>query len=286
MLFHCKYILKQSVVLGIGLGLLSCGLPKPRPNIYHIESDGAVVALILGEGMARSFAHAGVIKALEEEKIPFHLIVGSGMGALVAALYANKKSANDLEWHMMSFQKSTYLNFQILDFLKKRIVVDRLEALPFPILTVATDLKTGKIHYFEKGSIAQAVQSSMAIPGFFKPIRYNQMALVSSEINHGIPVDIAKSRGADLMIAVDLMQGIERYHFRDKEDITLQSYKITSMAHSARQLKLADMVIRPQVSNIDFLDFSKKRQAFLAGYQAAHAVIPQLREILDIKEEE
>ena len=97
--------------LALSLFLTACSIPKPKPDIYGIESGVPIVALVLGEGIARSYAHVGVIKAFEEEGIPIHLVVGSGMGGLMGALYANKKSANDLEWHAMSFKKETYMSF-------------------------------------------------------------------------------------------------------------------------------------------------------------------------------
>jgi len=274
-------------MLSIGLILLTaCSVPKPRPNIYDLNPDTSIIALVLGEGMARSFAHVGVLKALEEESIPIHLIVGSGMGAFMASLYANKKSANDMEWHAMALKRTTYLRFQFENFLKTRLIHSKLEKLPIPTLLIATDLKTGERVILEEGAIIPAIEGCVAIPGFSRPQRYQDKALVSSEISHGIPVDIAQSRGADLIIAVDLTQGIERYGFRDTDDITLQSYKITSKAHSERQLKQAHIVIRPDMSGIDFLDFSQKRKAMLAGYEAAEKVMPELKKILQLQEDE
>ena len=76
------------LVLILSLNFVACSIPKPRPDIYGIESGTAIVALVLGEGIARSYAHVGVIKALEEEKIPIHMVVGSGMGGLMGAMTA------------------------------------------------------------------------------------------------------------------------------------------------------------------------------------------------------
>lgn len=264
--------------------LTACSVPKPRPDIYGIESGTAIVALVLGEGIARSYAHVGVIKALEEEGIPIHLIVGSGMGGLMGALYANKKSANDLEWHAMNFKKEMYLDFNIERFLSQRLVHSTLESLPVRLLLAATDLKTGSPYLFDKGPISTAVQATLVIPGVFAPVAYDNKLLVSGEISQGLPVDIAKQRGADLIIAVDLTQGIDSYTFKRDRDITIQSYKITSASLTKKQLESAHVVIRPEVSKIDFLDFSRKREAMLAGYDAAKKAIPELKDILQLHE--
>jgi len=266
--------------------LAGCSVPRPNPNIYSIDPDSSIIALVLGEGIARSYAHVGVIKALEEEEIPLHLVVGSGTGALMAALYANKKSANDLEWHAMNFKKETYMNFKIDRFLTQRLVHSKIEDGPIPLVIVTTDLKTGTPFLIDKGPISKAVQASLVIPGFFEPISYGDKTLVSGEISNGLPVDVAIHRGADLIIAVDLMQGIESYAFRREKDITLQSYKITSSALTKKQLTQAHLVIQPEVSKIDFFDFSRKREAMLAGYDATKKMIPEIRKILNLQEKD
>ncbi|MBI2645920.1 MAG: hypothetical protein HYW85_02655 [Deltaproteobacteria bacterium] len=274
------------LVLILSLSFVACSIPKPRPDIYGIESGTALVALVLGEGIARSYAHVGVIKALEEEKIPIHMVVGSGMGGLMGALYANKKSANDLEWHAMNFKKDMYLDFKIQGFLNQRLVHSKLESLPVRLFLATTDLKTGSPTLLDKGPIIPAVQASLVIPGIVGPISIENKLLVSGEISQGLPVDIAKQRGADLIIAVDLTQGIDSYTFKRDRDITIQSYKISSASLTKKQLESAHVIIRPEVSKIDFLDFSRKREAMLAGYEAAKKVIPELKEILQLQEED
>lgn len=279
------------------LSLAACSLAKPKPEIYSTEVNGPLTALVLGEGMARSYAHIGVIKAFEEEEIPIHMLVTSGMGSLMGALYANRKSANDLEWHGLSFKRDDYLDFSLFQehtpisgerierFLSKRLAQPKMEKLRLPFYVAATDLKTGQPYLFDQGPIIKAVQAGMAIPGIFEPTPYDDKLLVSGEISGGIPVDIALQKGADVVIAVDLIQGIESYHFKKPRDVTIQSYKITSAALSQNQLKQAHLIIRPKISHISFLDFSRRREAMLAGYHAAQESMPQLKELLDLEED-
>lgn len=279
-------LLSYKLLLSLILFALGCSVPKPRPEILSLDPNSSVIAIVMGEGLSRSFAHIGVMKALEEEEIPVHLIIGSGTGALMAALYANKKSANDMEWHAMQLKKSAYLDFKIDSFLNQRLTHADIQNLPIPLTLVTTDLKTGKQIILDQGSISKAVQGAMIIPGLSNPIEYNGNLLVSGEIATGIPVDVAIQKGADLIIAIDLMEGIENYAFRKKEDIAIQTYKISSGALSKKQLEQAHIVIRPAVSNIDFLDFSRKREALLFGYEAMRKEIPELKKILNIQEEE
>ncbi len=283
-------------ILSIVFFVTSCSVPKPKATI--IDVDGAIVAVVFGEGIARSFADVGVMKALEEAKIPVHLVIGTGMGSLMGALYANKRRANDMEWHAMAFTKNDYLDNGILGtygfisgsrverFLKSRLIHSEIEKLPIPFISVTTNLKNGELMLLEKGPIIKAVQAGMAIPGLFNAIDDGEKLLVSGEVRGGIPVDIAVQKGADLIIAVDLTQNIEQYRFSKARDLTLQSFKISSASLSQEQLKKAHIVIRPKVSHIDVLDFLRKREALLAGYEATQAVIPELREMLNLEEEE
>lgn len=285
-----------SLILLLLTQVTACSIPKPRPTILDV--DKAIIALVLGEGIARSFAAVGVIKALDEVQIPIHLVIGSGLGSLIGALYANKQSANDLEWHAMAFKKDDYFDEGFLgtsglisgkrmhQFLKSRLVHTEIENLPIPFISVTTNLKTGTPYLFERGSISKAVQAGIAIPGLFAAVEHSDMLLVSGEISGGIPVDVAVQKGADLIIAVDLTQGIEHYRFSKARDIAIQTYKISSSALSQEQLKRAHVVIRPDISHIDVLDFSRKREIMLAGYQATQDVLPKLKEILNLEEED
>ncbi|MEK7791270.1 MAG: patatin-like phospholipase family protein [Deltaproteobacteria bacterium] len=289
--------MKKFLLLGF-IFISACSFPKLKPEIYSTNINGPLTALVLGEGLARSYAHIGVIKALAEAEIPFHMLVTSGTGSLIGALYANRKSANDLEWHGLSFKRDDYLDFSLFQehkpisgekiekFLSKRLAQPKIEKLPLPFYVTATDLKTGQFYLFEKGSIVKAVQAGMAIPGIFEPIAYDDKLLVSGEISQGIPVDVALQKGADFVIAVDLIQGIESYHFKKPREVTIQSYKITSAILSQNQLKQAHLIIRPEISHISFLDFSRRREVMLAGYTATKNAIPELRDLLDLKEED
>ena len=100
------------------------------------------------------------------------MVVGSGMAGLMGALYANKKSANDLEWHAMNFKKEMYMNSKIQGFLSQRLVHSRLESLPVRLFLSTTDLKTGSPTLLDKGSLIAAVQASLVIPGVFGPIHF------------------------------------------------------------------------------------------------------------------
>ena len=99
------------------LALASTGCrtaPTPAPAPPPVEAPRAKVALVLGGGAARGFAHVGVIRALEQEKIPIDLIVGTSVGSLIGAIYASDLNSFDLEWTAFSLQKDDLLDYGVL----------------------------------------------------------------------------------------------------------------------------------------------------------------------------
>src|SRR4030066_415344 len=87
------------------------------------------VALVLGGGAARGFAHVGVIRALEQEKIPIDLIVGTSVGSLIGALYAHELNSFELEWTAFSLEKDDLLDYTFISAGMGPIKGERLEAV-------------------------------------------------------------------------------------------------------------------------------------------------------------
>src|SRR5690242_13094317 len=143
------------------------------------------VALVLGGGAARGFAHIGVIRVLEQERIPIDVVVGTSVGSLIAALYASDRDSFGLEWTAFQLQKDDLFDFGMMNavlgmgyargekleaFVKERVKQANIEDLKVPFAAVATDLNWGQRVVLDKGSVARAVRASSAIPGVFEPV--------------------------------------------------------------------------------------------------------------------
>ncbi|HEX9401497.1 MAG TPA: patatin-like phospholipase family protein [Anaeromyxobacter sp.] len=277
--------------------LPTAALP-PAPPQAPVASQGPEpkVALVLGGGAARGFAHIGVIRVLEQERIPVDLVVGTSVGSLIGALYASERNSFELEWAAFQLKQEDLFDFRIVNavlgmglargeqleaFVRAKVKQERIEELKVPFAAVATDLNWGKRVVLDKGSIAKAVHASSAIPGVFEPVSHDGKLLVDGGVIDNIPIDVARAKGADLVIAVDISEDIGNVNIKNMLDVMLQSTNIMFAVNVAHRLVGADVVVAPKVGGVGMLDFSQKKQCMDAGIEAARAAVPRIRAAIE-----
>ena len=175
------------------------------------------LGIALGGGGAKGFAHLGVLKALREEGIECDVVAGTSIGALVGAVYAAgslselEAMARDISLKdiplLMSpawSKKGIFSGKSALELLNDFITVDKIEDLPKRFAAVSADLKNGTPVIFTEGDVRQAVRASISIPAVFTPVMIDDQVLVDGGLVEPVPVEICKTLGADLVIAVDL----------------------------------------------------------------------------------
>jgi NTE family protein len=254
------------------------------------------VGLVLGGGAARGFAHVGVIRALEKSKIQIDLVVGANTGSLIGAIYADKKSAAELERIVLSLEERDVFDYNFInptqgfargerleDFLSKRLGAKEIDQLRPPFAAVATDIQNGEIVVLTSGSIARAVRASSAIPGIFVPVSYQGKMLVDGGVLNNLPVDVARKMGADVVIAVDLGAGPKTAQVINLFENVAQSFYLAARQNAEAKLKQADVVIRPKVTEAGLLDFSRKKELLNLGAEAAEQALPEIRKKLGVK---
>jgi NTE family protein len=180
------------------------------------------VALVLGSGSSRGWAHIGVIEALEEEKIPIDYIAGCSIGSYVAAIYASGGFKSLKEFVLRMDGKKVFSYFDVvfprsglLNGTKRLKELYSMHAdaadfsdLKIPLMMVATDLATGKKVVLKSGSILNALRATMSIPGLFAPVKVKGRWLVDGGLVDPVPVGVARALEADVVIAVDLNSGV------------------------------------------------------------------------------
>ncbi len=175
------------------------------------------VALALGSGGARGYAHIGIIQALEARGYEIINVSGCSMGAIVGGFYAAGKLEEYTEW----VSKLGYLDvLRMLDLnilsggaikldkvyatIEDMLGGCQIEDLKLPFTAVATDLKNKKEIWFQKGSLVQAMRASAAIPTILAPVATNDMTLVDGAVLNPVPIAPCVSAHAQYIIAVDL----------------------------------------------------------------------------------
>ena len=240
-------------------------LAPPRAGtIEPVRAAQPVVALVLGAGGSRGFAHIGVIKALEAAGIRVDLVVGSSSGSVVAALYAGGNDAAALEAMALGLVDSDLIDFTLFgpgrvqgdalqDYVNKALANRSIEALSRPFAVVATERTSNTMTVFNRGNTGLAVRASSSIPNVFWPVLIEGREYVDGGLTSRVPVAVAQRMGADVIIAVDV------------------SWRGSS------EVDAADVAIRPVTPRTRSLDFSAKVEAIAAGVTAASEAIPAIR---------
>jgi NTE family protein len=249
------------------------------------------VALVLGAGAAKGFAHVGVLKVLEANHVPVHMIVGTSVGSFVGSLYAYGYPAYDLQKIAMGLEKGELVDWTIPDngfvkgekleaYVNRMIRGTTMENLRVPFYAVATDIGSGEEMVFGKGNTGLAVRASCAIPGIFRPVRIGDRTYVDGGVVSPVAVDAARRLGADVVIAVDITGGAAGVIPETTLDTIFQSINVMYGKIAAAQLSRADVVIQPKVGHIDSGDFTRRHEAILEGERAAQAALPKIQQLL------
>lgn len=175
------------------------------------------IALALGGGVARGWAHIGVLRAIDEFGLPVSMIAGTSIGALVGGSYLAGK-LDDLEEFARSITKSNiirYLDFtlrgsgliagsRLASKMEDHMADVNIEALSKPFAAVATEISSGHEVWLTDGPIVPAIRASYALPGVFSPILHGGRQLVDGALVNPVPVSVCRAYEPDLVIAVNV----------------------------------------------------------------------------------
>lgn len=256
--------------------------PKP---LRHVK-----LALVLGGGAARGFAHIGVIKVLEAHGIVPDMVVGTSAGAVVASLYASGMNgiqinrvalkmdeASISDWAMPIRSRGFLKGVALQNYLDTALKNRPIEKMAIPLGIVATDLKTGQPILFQRGDTGVAARASCSVPSIFEPVEIGGHEYVDGGLVSPVPAAFAHKMGADFVIAVDISARPELQSTQSSFDILLQTFTIMGQTIKSYELdKYADIVIRPNLAAMGGSDFNDRNKAILAGEEAAEKAMPDL----------
>lgn len=179
--------------------------------------DRPKIGLALGGGVARGWAHIGVLRALQAADIEADIICGTSIGAVVGGCFLAGK-LDELEAWARSLTRlkiMSYLDFHVrmpsliggerlIRELEGHLGPVAIENLPRRFATVATDLTTGHEVWLHEGPLVEAIRASFSLPGIFPPVLIRNRWLVDGALVNPVPVSLCVAQGATLVIAVNL----------------------------------------------------------------------------------
>lgn len=257
-----------------------------------LHKDRPKVALALGGGAAKGFAHIGVIKILDQAGIPIDIVTGTSAGAIVGSLYAS--GANGQQIHHLALKldenalADLHLNIngpikgdRLAEFINQQVGARPIESLNKSFAAVATDFQTGDMHVFTQGDTGQAVRASSSIPNLFQPAVINKRQYVDGGLVAPVPVQAALDLGADFVIAID----ISARPYEDMRENSIrtadQSVKIMYAAVLKKELAQANITISPEVGTLSPIGFKQRHEAVLLGEEATLKALPDLIKALE-----
>ena len=280
-----KRIIRSVQAFGRELSRLSAG-PETAPAMPGI-------GIALGGGFARGIAHVGVLKVLEEEKIPISFIAGTSVGALIGAAYCSGVSTSELEEVARRVRFKTFArwtlsrhgfatNQRMIGFLNSMLKVKSFEELRIPLAVTATDLSTGEGVVFHSGPLVEPVRASCAYPGMFLPVNIRGRWLVDGMLAHAVPTRPLVEMGARRVLAVHLKgrwsNGKAPRHLFD---VIGQCFAIAQDMCASHWKEAADLIVEPDVNGFEYDAFVHTTALINAGATATRAAIPALRKWIE-----
>jgi NTE family protein len=290
--------------------------PRRRPKI----------GFVLGAGSARGWAHIGVLRALTEAGIRPDVIAGCSVGAFVGAAFSAGRLdqleawALALDWKRMlkladfGLRGGLIKGERVNEVFREQFVECEFSELPIPFAAVATDLHSGQEMWLREGKVSVAIGASIAVPGLFRPVPYDDRYLVDGSVVNPIPVSLCRAMGADIVLAVDLGSDlVGRYVGDDDRAPTrtgprgfisrvLPRFNRTGERQAESeppalletlmgsinimQLRIArsrlageppDVLLTPRLGNLGLLDYHRAQIAITEGREAVVRMLPAIR---------
>ena len=318
---HLARLLRFSMLGILGVFISACqSLPPVIETVAPLNKQPKV-ALVLGGGGAKGFAHIGVIKALEENGITPTLVVGTSIGSLIGSLYASGYNAKQLEQMALNTSDSELTDFtlsnqgfiegiKLKNFINAKVGGRAIENFPISFAAVAAEKHTLKKAVFSSGDAGLAVQASCSVPNIFIAPRIPEQVgkkYIDGGVVSLVPVDTARDLGADIIIAVDVTAANVNSSANNKmptinslssfwgflessfvanaaATVTNSSQARTSRSASMRHERdRADIIIIPDVGHISSLDTSQRRALMTAGSQATMPQIAAIKQLIKDK---
>jgi NTE family protein len=250
------------------------------------------VALVLGSGGRRGFAHAGVLRALDAGGIKPDLIVGVSIGSIIGALYAGGMSGADVEQLALQLDLSAFRDLswihwgqvrgqKIQDFVNERIRHRPLESLATRFAVVATRQHDSAMQIFNSGDTGAAVRASSAVPGRFYAVQIAGVKYIDGDVASPVPVRAARTLGADVVIAIDISARVDQIPQGVPDDWVRTDRERRRRIDA--EVATADVGIHPDLGYFAGTSAEYRVRVITAAAEATRAALPRIRSAIASK---
>lgn len=250
------------------------------PTTPVVKVREPVIALALGGGGAKGFAHIGAIKVLESHGIKPKIVTGTSAGSFVGSLYASGKTPFQLQELALKLEEADIRDLtlskqgfiagqKLQDYVNKNVGNRPIQQFPIRFAAIATQLDNGQKVAFNRGNAGQAVRASCSIPNVFIPATIAGKRYVDGGLVSPIPVQTARDMGADIVIAIDISARPKAGQSTNLWGLLDQTLNIMGQQSINQELAQADVVIKPAVGNLGVMDLKSRHQSILEGERAA-----------------
>ena len=246
------------------------------------------VALVLGAGGPRGFAHIGVLKVLEENGIEADLVVGASVGAMLGALYAHGVPAKEMERIALELDPTRFIGISSEGFKGNGNAVEQwvfdntqgraLDMFGKKLAVTAAKRPGNELTVFNRGLTGAAVRASAATPRQFSPVRIRGVEYIDGDEAEPVPIRVARELGASVVIAVDVSAHVSAIPPSAPPAWTTRDR--ARAAKVAAQSVHADVMIHPDLGYYADIREPYRRMCIARGEAAARAALPKIKEAL------
>lgn len=272
-------------------GCNEADVPAERlPRYENPTGPPPRIALVLGSGGPRGFAHIGVLKVLEESGIKPDLIIGSSVGSMVGALYAAGMSAAELEKlahdiNVMEFFFEVGVlvgnpasGLAVQHYVNEKVGDKPIEALRIPFAAAATRVRDRRLALFNRGDTGLAVRASGASPGQFAPVKIGDEMYVDGDEAAPVPILAARALGAKVVIAVDVSAYVEDTPPGMPQEWIVKDERRAKQV--AAEAPAADVLLHPNIGYYAGHDEKYRRRVMEAAERYTREQMPRVKDAL------
>lgn len=296
-----SYLHYLSIIVSCGL-LSGCAGFKPaihvppQPPQARAIAKNPDVAVVLGGGGAKGYAHIGVLEVLQKAGVPINLVAGSSAGSVVGALFVDNGRADQAKqalmdagfWDLADVANFPDLQGPIEGYHFERFLLEHMRSRTFkqtkiPFIVATTDLKQGRGFAIKSGPIAPAVLASAAMPGGVRPQHLYGRILVDGCMVDPVPVKLVKPYHPKVIIAINIDAELPHSMPWSFYGIYKRGFQISWLELTKYTEQGADIIIRPRVGTVGSFDITAKHRMYEAGVKAGQRALPRILALLKRK---